>query len=91
MIAKPTQVSYQYHLKPDQEQIAKIEKWLEMLRFQYNYLLGQRFNWWENHRTAVNFCPLICHLPELSDRPNFYSQKQSLTQLKKNRPWYIAI
>ncbi|MFW6316688.1 MAG: helix-turn-helix domain-containing protein, partial [Cyanobacteriota bacterium] len=25
-------VSYQYRFKPDKEQIAKIEKWLEMLR-----------------------------------------------------------
>ncbi|MFW6296516.1 MAG: RNA-guided endonuclease InsQ/TnpB family protein, partial [Halothece sp.] len=84
-------VSYQYCFQPDKEQIAKIEKWLEMLRCQYNYLLGQRFDWWETHRTAVNSCPLICHLPELTDRPNFYSQKQSLTQLKKDRPWYREI
>ncbi|WP_041235276.1 RNA-guided endonuclease InsQ/TnpB family protein [Dactylococcopsis salina] len=84
-------VSYQYRLKPNKEQIAKIEKWLELLRCQYNYLLGQRFNWWETHRTAVNSCPLICHLPELSDRPTYFSQKQSLTQLKKDRPWYKEI
>jgi len=84
-------VSYQYRLKPHQEQIAKIEKWLELLRCQYNYLLGQRFDWWKTHRTAVNSCPLICHLPELSDRPSYYSQKQSLTQLKKERPWYKEV
>jgi putative transposase len=62
-----------------------------MLRFQYNYLLGQRFDWWETHRTAVNSCPLICHLPELSDRPTYFLQKQSLTQLKKDRPWYKEV
>ncbi len=84
-------VSYQYRLKPDKEQIAKIEKWLDMLRCQYNYLLGVRFNWWETHRTAINSCPLICHLPEPSDRPTYYSQKQSLTQLKKDRPWYKEV
>ena len=84
-------ISYQYRLKPNREQFAKIENWLEMLRCQYNYLLGQRFNWWETHRTAVNSCPLICHLPELADRPTYYSQKQSLTQLKKDRPWYKDI
>jgi len=84
-------VSYQYRLKPNKEQIAKIEKWLEMLRCQYNYLLGQRFDWWETHRTAANSCPLICHLPELTDRPTYYSQKQSLTQLKKDRPWYKEV
>ncbi|QDZ40609.1 transposase [Euhalothece natronophila Z-M001] len=81
----------QYRLKPDKEQVAKIEKWLEMLRCQYNYLLGQRFDWWETHRTAVNSCSLICHLPELSDRPTYFSQKQRLTQLKKDRPWYKEV
>ena len=91
LIKTMRRVSYQYRLKPDKEQIAKIEKWLEMLRCQYNYLLGQRFDWWETHRTAVNSCPLICHLPELSDRPTYFSQKQSLTQLKKDRPWYKEI
>ena len=83
--------SYQYRLKPNTDQIVNIEKWLEMLRCQYNYLLGQRFDWWETHRTAVNSCPLICHLPELSDRPTYFSQKQSLTQLKKDRPWYKEV
>jgi len=91
LTAKPMRVSYQYRLKPNREQIAKIEQWLEMLRCQYNYLLGQRFDWWETHRSAVNACPLICHLPEPSDRPSYYSQKQQLTQLKKDRPWYSQI
>jgi putative transposase len=30
-------------------------------------------------------------LPELKDKPSYYSQKASLTQLKKDRPWYKDI
>ena len=33
----------------------------------------------------------VCHLPELAERPNRFSQQASLKQLKKERPWYKAI
>ncbi|UJS04765.1 transposase [Cylindrospermopsis raciborskii] len=61
----------------------------EMLRYQYNYLLAQRFDWYEQNRSPINRCSIfVCHLPELKDQPNYYNQKASLTQLKKDRPWY---
>ena len=62
-----------------------------MLRYQYNYLLADRFEWYERNRTSVNACSLVCHLPKLRDNPNYYSQKRSLVQLKKDRPWYGEI
>lgn len=34
-------------------------------------------------RSPVNACPLISHLPELRDKPNYYSQKKYLPGLKK--------
>ncbi len=67
------------------------ESWLEKLRCQYNYLLGQRFDWWSQNRCAVNACPLICYLPKLKDNPSYYDQKKSLVKLKENRPWYREI
>ncbi|MEH2381051.1 MAG: transposase [Nostoc sp.] len=84
--------SYQYKIKPNKEQAEKIDKTLEMLRHQYNYLLAQRFNWYEQCRSPVDRCSLVvCHLPELKEQPNYYNQKASLTQLKKDRPWYKGI
>ncbi|MEH2026095.1 RNA-guided endonuclease InsQ/TnpB family protein [Nostoc sp.] len=83
--------SYQYKIKPNKEQVEKIDKTLEMLRYQYNYLLAQRFDWHEMNRCPIDRCPLICHLPELKDKPNYYSQKALLTQLKVDRPWYKDI
>jgi putative transposase len=83
--------SYQYKIKPSLEQAEKIDKTLEMLRCQYNYLLAQRFDWYEQNRCPVDRCPLICHLPELKEQPNYYNQKASLVQLKVDRPWYKDI
>jgi len=85
-------ISYQYKIKPTKEQAEKIDKTLEMLRYQYNYLLAQRFDWYEQNRSPINRCSIfVCHLPELKEQPNYYNQKASLTQLKKDRPWYKEI
>jgi putative transposase len=85
-------ISYQYKIKPNKKQAEKIDKTLEMLRYQYNYLLAQRFDWYEQNHCFIDRCSLIlCHIPELKNRPNYYSQKASLTELKKDRPWYRNI
>ncbi|AFZ22863.1 transposase, IS605 OrfB family, central region [Cylindrospermum stagnale PCC 7417] len=84
-------ISYQYKIKPTKEQAEKINKTLEKLRCQYNYLLAQRFDWYEMNRSPIDRCPLICHLPELTEQPNYYNQKASLVQLKLDRPWYKDI
>ncbi|MBD2502156.1 RNA-guided endonuclease InsQ/TnpB family protein [Anabaena azotica] len=83
--------SYQYKIKPTKQQAEKIDNTLEMLRHQYNYLLAQRFDWYEFNRCPIDICPLICHLPELRKQPNYYNQKASLVQLKVDRPWYKEI
>jgi len=85
-------VSYQFRLKPTKAQSALIDNTLDMLRCQYNYQLAQRFNWYEQNRCPIDRCSLlVCHLPELNDKPNRFSQQGLLTQLKKDRPWYKEI
>lgn len=76
---------------PDTEQKAIMNRWLDMLRHQYNWLLADRFDWWERNRCDINACLLVCHLPELRDNPDYYSQKRSLVPLKQDRPWYKDI
>ncbi|NEO14052.1 MULTISPECIES: transposase [unclassified Moorena] len=83
--------AYQYRLRLTKNQEVELERWLDMLRCQYNYLLADRFAWYEQNRCSINACPLVCHLPELRDNPDYYSQKRTLPQLKKNRPWYKGI
>jgi len=80
--------AYQYKLRPTKLQTIEIDRWLSMLCAQYNYLLADRFNWYEQNRSPINACPLICYLPELRDNPDYYSQKKTLPQLKKTHPWY---
>jgi len=80
--------AYQYRLRLTTAQQATIDEWLELCRRQYNYRLAERFNWWEQNRCDVNACPLICNLPELKDRPDFYSQKRDLVNSKKLFPEY---
>lgn len=83
--------AYQYRLRPNSDQIALMGEWLELLRRQYNYRLGERFNWYEQNRCDINTCPLICYLPELKENPNFYSQKRDLVNSKKLVPEYADI
>lgn len=84
-------IAYQYRLRPTSSQIALMGEWLELLRRQYNYRLAERFNWWERNRCDANICPLICYLPELKDKPDFYSQKRDLVNTKNLFPEYKAI
>ncbi|NES45676.1 transposase, partial [Moorena sp. SIO2C4] len=84
-------LAYQFKLRLTKSQTSEMERWLDMLRHQYNYLLADRFAWYEQNRCSINSCLLVCHLPELRDNPDYYSQKRTLPQLKKDRPWYKAI
>jgi len=83
--------AYQYKLKPNKEQIATIELWLDLLGRQYNYRLGQRFSWWEENHCSVNACPLIMPIPQLRDNPDYYSQKKDLVNTKDKFPEYKLI
>ncbi len=84
-------ISYQYRLKPNKEQREIIDNTLSLLRHQYNYQLAQRFDWYEQNRCSIDRCPLICHLPELKNKPTKTAQEKSLVQLKKDRPWYKKV
>ncbi|HEY9780886.1 MAG TPA: transposase [Leptolyngbyaceae cyanobacterium] len=83
--------AYQYKLRPTKQQVVAIDQWLSMLCSQYNYFLADRFDWYERNRSPINACPLVCHLPELRDNPDYYSQKKTLPNLKKTHPWYAKI
>jgi putative transposase len=84
-------IAYQYKLIPTYEQRCRIDKWLDMLRCQYNWLLSDRFDWWEMNRTPINACPLICSIAEPREQPEYYGQKRSLVMLKKKRDWYADL
>ncbi len=84
-------IAYQYRLRLTSTQQTTVDEWLELGRRQYNYRLAERFQWWEQNRCDVNACPLICHLPELKDNSDFYSQKRDLVNSKVLFPEYKNI
>ncbi|MGL6342867.1 MAG: RNA-guided endonuclease InsQ/TnpB family protein [Waterburya sp.] len=90
--------AFQYKLLPNTNQGQEIERWLSMLRYQYNYLLAERFNWWQYNRSDCVIpqgatCQIACTVgsPILRDNPDWHSQSASLPQLKTLRPWYKNI
>ena len=83
---------------PTASQRREIERWLELLRGQYNYLLAERFNWWKYNRCDLilpqgEYCLRWCEIGsgELKNNPDWHSQSASLPKLKQDRPWYQDI
>jgi putative transposase len=75
---------YQYKAIPSTEQKLELNAWLRICQYWYNRQLGDRFDWWENNRTPSNACSIfVTSLPVLRDKPNYYSQKKYLPDLKK--------
>lgn len=75
--------TYQYKALTTSEQKLELNLWRRICQYWYNRQLGDRFDWWEMNRSPVNACPLVVALPELRDKPNYYSQKKELPELKK--------
>ena len=84
-------INYQYRLLPTHRQRCRLNKWLDMLRCQYNWLLSERFDWWTMNRCSVNACSLTCSIVQPRERPEYYGQKRSLVVLKQEREWYKDI
>lgn len=84
-------LAYQFKLLPTSDQRRRMSKWLDMLRHQYNFLLADRFDWFEMNRCSVNACPLVCSIASPREHPEYYGQKRSLVSLKTEREWYKDI
>lgn len=76
--------TYQYKLILNTKQKLELNSWLRICQYWYNLQLSERFNWWEENRSYIDRCPLICYLPELKNKPNYYSQQNQLPALKKD-------
>jgi putative transposase len=75
--------TYQYKALPTTQQKLEMNLWLRTCQYWYNRQLGDRFSWWDCNRAPVDACPLVTHLPELRNKPNYYTQKKYLPDLKK--------
>lgn len=76
-------LTYQYRIRPNKQQIAMMETWLELCRRQYNYRLAERFNWWDMNRCDIDRCSLVsCSIAPLKNKPNYNSQATDLPNTK---------
>jgi putative transposase len=78
-------LTYEFKLKPTQNQITIFEDWLETHRRVYNYALAERKDWYKSRSCQVNACSLrSCYIiPADIPRPTFASQCKSLTAARQ--------
>ncbi|NEO70200.1 transposase [Moorena sp. SIO3H5] len=85
-------LTYCYKIKPSPEQIAIMERWLELLRRHWNYALGQRLDWLNRTRSPIDRCSLISEpIGEIPKPVNYYTQQAALKETKRLFPEYKQI
>lgn len=76
-------LTYQYRLQPNQEQVATLSHWGELLRRHWNYALRKRLDYLRRTRSSIDRCSLISELiGEISARVDYYSQAANLKETK---------
>ncbi|TAH28929.1 MAG: transposase, partial [Oscillatoriales cyanobacterium] len=85
-------ITYQYRIKPNSEQIAIMDNWLELLRRHWNYALGQRLDWLHRTRCRIDRCSIISEpIGKIPETANYYTQQSALKETKKIFPEYKDI
>lgn len=81
-------LTYEFKLKPTQEQIATFDNWLEQCRRVYNYALGERKDWFKSRSCRINACSLRHEyiISADSKRPTYNTQAVALTAYRKTSP-----
>ncbi|MGL5079257.1 MAG: RNA-guided endonuclease InsQ/TnpB family protein [Waterburya sp.] len=78
-------LTYEYKLEPTLEQIASIEKTLNVCRFVWNFALGYRKDWCKSRSAPINACSIEHEYIMSVDEPfpNYHVQAKQLTFAKK--------
>ncbi|MCJ8278506.1 MAG: transposase [Rivularia sp. ALOHA_DT_140] len=78
-------LTYEFKLKPNKNQINIFQNWLEINRRVYNDALRERKDWYESRKCQINSCSLHkCYIIRAdSPRPTYASQCKCLTAAKK--------
>lgn len=81
-------LTYEFKLKPTQDQVSLFEDWLEQCRRVYNYALAERRDWYKSRSCQINSCSIHSEyiIPALVPRPTYASQCKSLTEARKKIP-----
>ena len=82
-------LTYEFKLKPTQNQIVMFEEWLETHRRVYNHALAERKDWYKSRSCQVNVCSLRSGyiIPADGPRPTFANQCKSLTAARQENEY----
>ena len=84
--------TYVYRIKPSNEQIVTMERWLELLRRHWNYALGERLDWLNRTRSPVDRCSIVKEvIGDIPEPVNYYTQQSALKETKRLFPEYKLI
>ncbi|MDJ1174047.1 RNA-guided endonuclease InsQ/TnpB family protein [Roseofilum capinflatum] len=85
-------LTYEYRLRPTNQQAAQIDWWLELLRRHWNYALGQRLDYLRRTRSQIDRCSLVSEpIGEIPEQVNYYTQQAALKETKVLFPEYQEI
>ena len=85
-------LTYEYRLRPTNQQAAQIDWWLELLRRHWNYALGQRLDYLRRTRSQIDRCSLVSEpIGEIPESVNYYTQQAALKETKVLFPEYKEI
>lgn len=77
-------LTYVYRIKPNLEQIAIMDRWLELLRRHWNYALGQRLDWLNRTGCSIDRCSIISEaIGEMPQTVNYYTQQSAIQETKR--------
>ena len=80
--------TYQYKIKPTQQQIKQFEPYLDICRSVYNYAHAERKAWLESRKSKIDRCSIVSEyiIPADTPFPNYNNQAKALTEAKKKLP-----
>ncbi len=81
-------MTYEYKLQPTAEQIAIIERTLDVCRSVWNFALRQRKDWCASRSSSINACSIHSEYIISANEPfpNYHCQAKQLTEAKKIYP-----
>ncbi len=81
-------LTYEYQIQPNRQQVEQMEFYLESCRKVYNYALAERKAWINSRKCAINACSIRHEyiMPADAPKPNYARQCKSLAAAKKNIP-----
>lgn len=86
-------MTYQYALRPTQQQIETMTEWLNVCRGVWNYALAERKDWYKSRSCRIDASSIKSEyiIPADAPRPNFALQCKALTEAKKTKPWLKSV